>query len=437
MSRHRDDPVQWVIALPEDMQKEKASVNDAKRYKPINPAPPPEAMVQLKEMLGDAKRPFVILGGSGWTQDSCNDFVSFAENFDLPVGAAFRRQDLIDNRHPNYAGDVGLGINPPLAKRLQETDLLIVVGAQLTEIITDGYERFAIPCPSQTLVHIAAGLDELARVYEPELAIHSGMANFAAAAKTLKAPDSVPWSDWTRTARADQDGNVTIPDMKGDVDLGAIIQWLGQRLPDDAIIANGAGNFSNWVHRFYPYRSYPTELAPQSGSMGYGVPAAVAAKTVHPDRIVVAFSGDGDFLMCGQEIATARQYNLGIVFIVVNNGTYGTIRMHQEKFYPWARQRHRSHQPGLCRSRQGLRPHRRGRRAYRRVCACLRKSVRVWRPGDDRGPHVEQDQISPRATLSGLREAGLAAQNSLKEELPWMMQRQSGFRERDLNALTV
>jgi len=405
----RPGPV--VIALPEDMQKEKASVNDAVRYKPINPAPPPEAMVQLKEMLGKAQRPFVILGGSGWTQESCNDFVTFAENFDLPVGAAFRRQDLIDNRHPNYAGDVGLGINPPLAKRLQETDLLIVVGAQMTETITDGYERFAIPCPSQTLVHIAAGLDELARVYEPELAIHSGMANFAAAAKTLKAPDSVPWSDWTRTARADQDGNVAIPEMKGDVDLGSIIQWLGERLPDDAIIANGAGNFSNWVHRFYPYRSYPTELAPQSGSMGYGVPAAVAAKTVHPDRIVVSFSGDGDFLMCGQEIATARQYNLGIVFVVMNNGTYGTIRMHQEKFYP-----------GRVSGTDLINPDFAALGKAYGLTGEVVERTEEFAPAFERalesgGPamievRVEQDQISPRATLSGLREAGLAAQNS-------------------------
>ena len=403
----RPGPV--VIALPEDMQKEKASVNDAVRYKPINPAPPPEAMVQLKEMLDQAQRPFVILGGSGWTQESCNDFVEFAENFDLPVGAAFRRQDLIDNRHPNYAGDVGLGINPPLAKRLQETDLLIVVGAQMTETITDGYERFAIPCPSQTLVHIAAGLDELARVYEPELAIHSGMANFAAAAKALKPPNSVPWSNLTRAARADQDGNVTIPDMKGDVDLGSIIQWLGERLPDDAFIANGAGNFSNWVHRFYPYRSYPTELAPQSGSMGYGVPAAVAAKTVHPDRIVISFSGDGDFLMCGQEIATARQSDLGIVFVVVNNSTYGTIRMHQEKFYP-----------GRVSGTDLINPDFAALGKAFGLTGEVVKRTEEFAPAFEKalesgGPamieiRVEQDQISPRATLSGLREAGLAAQ---------------------------
>tara|TARA_Y100001936_G_C16093179_1_gene688632 strand:+ start:8265 stop:9953 length:1689 start_codon:yes stop_codon:yes gene_type:complete len=405
----RPGPV--VIALPEDMQKEKASVNDAKRYTPINPAPSAEQMANLRNMLGDAQKPFVILGGSGWTQEACDDFTKFAENFDLPVGAAFRRQDLIDNRHPNYAGDVGLGINPPLAKRLQDSDLLIVVGAQMTEIITDGYERFSIPCPSQNLVHVAAGLDELARVYEPELAIHAGMINFAAAAKELEAPKNIPWSDWTKAARADQDDNITIPDMKGDVDLGAIIEWLGNRLPENAIVANGAGNFSNWVHRFYPYRSYPTELAPQSGSMGYGVPSAVAAKTVHPDRIVVSFSGDGDFLMCGQEIATARQYNLSIVFIVVNNGTYGTIRMHQEKFYP-----------GRVSGTDLVNPDFAALGKAYGLTGEIVERTEEFAPAFERAlesgepamieVRIEQDQISPRATLSGLREAGLTAQKT-------------------------
>ena len=396
----RPGPV--VIALPEDMQKEKASVNDALRYKPINPAPPPAAMARLEEMLKTSKKPFVILGGSGWTQSSCRDFREFIENFNLPVGAAFRRQDLIDNRHQNYAGDVGLGINPPLAKRLQDSDLLLVVGAQMTEVITDGYERFSIPCPSQTLVHVAAGLDELARVYEPELAIHSGMEHFAAAAKSLAAPKKVVWSNWTKGARSDQNQNITIPKMKGEVDLGSIIQWLGERLPDNSIIANGAGNFSNWVHRFYPYRSYPTELAPQSGSMGYGVPAAVAAKFVHSDRIVVSFNGDGDFLMCGQEIATARQYNLAIVFIVINNGTYGTIRMHQEKFYP-----------GRVSGTDLINPDFAARGQAYGLTGEVVETTEQFAPAFERalnfnGPamievRIEQDQISPRATLSGLR----------------------------------
>ena len=402
----RPGPV--VLALPEDMQKEKAAVNDAKRYCPINPSPSTESMVRLQSMLVKAKKPFVILGGSGWTKDALENFKAFIENFDLPVGAAFRRQDLIDNRHSNYAGDVGLGISPTLARRLQETDLLLVVGAQLTEIITDGYERFSIPCPSQTLVHVAAGLEDLARVYQPEVAIHSGMPHFADAAMRLDPPNNITWSSWTKAARADQDKNIRLPKMKGQVDLGSIVQWLGERLDDDAIITNGAGNFSNWVHRFYPYRSYPSELAPQSGSMGYGVPSAIAAKIVFPERLVVSFNGDGDFLMCGQEIATARQYNLPIIFIVINNGTYGTIRMHQEKFYP-----------GRVSGTDLINPDFAALAMAYGLRGEIVTTTEMFAPAFERafnfsGPamievRIDQDQISPRSTLSEIRELGLKA----------------------------
>jgi len=398
----RPGPV--VLALPEDMQKEMAAANDARRYTPTQPAPDPASMTKMRALLASSKRPFVIVGGSGWTPDSVNDFRVFIEANGLPVGAAFRRQDLFDNRHPNYAGDVGLGINPPLAERLLECDTLLVVGAQMSEIITDGYERFSLPCPNQTFIHVAAGLDEIARVYQPDLGINSAMAQFAAAAREMKPISSPPWKNETRTARADQDNNVTASPMKGDVDQTAIIKWLGETLPDDAIITNGAGNFSNWVHRFYPYRSYPTELAPQSGSMGYGVPSGVAAKVAMPERIVVSFNGDGDFLMCGQELATARQYDLEIVFIVVNNGTYGTIRMHQEKFYP-----------GRVSGTDLVNPDFAAlARAYGLHGETVERT-KDFAPAFERcqssgGPslielRVEQDQISPRATLSGLRAA--------------------------------
>ncbi len=401
----RPGPV--VLALPEDMQREPAAANDAKPYTPIQPAPDPQSMEKLQALLGDAKRPFVILGGSGWTVDGLADFRKFAEANALPVGAAFRRQDLLDNRHPCYAGDIGLGINPALAKRLQEADLLLVVGAQMTEAITDGYKRFTLPSPSQTFVHVAAGLDELARVYEPDLGINSGMVPFARALRDLDPVKSPPWRDWTAAAHKDHLDNVTPPPMKGDADLGRIIVWLGETLPDDAIVANGAGNFSNWVHRFYCYRGYPTELAPQSGSMGYGVPAGVAAAVTCPDKIVVSINGDGDFLMCGQEIATARQYNLNIVFIVVNNGTYGTIRMHQERDYP-----------GRISGTDLINPDFAAlARAYGLHGETVTRTDDFF-PAFERcraagGPslielQIEQDQISPRATLSGLRAAGLA-----------------------------
>ncbi len=398
----RPGPV--VLALPEDMQKEQAAANDAARYTEIQAAPSPGNLARLKTMLDKAERPFVILGGSGWTESACEDFRTFAETWHLPVGAAFRRQDLFDNTHPNYAGDIGLGINPSLGRRLQDTDLLIVVGAQMTEIITDGYQRFSIPCLNQKFVHIAAGQDDLARVYEPTLAIHSGMVNFASAVAAL-APSGTPvWDDWTRSANADHMENIALPSMKGGVDMGAIVKWLADTLPDDAIIANGAGNYTNWVHRFYPYRRLGTQLAPQSGAMGYGVPAAVAAKIVRPERTVVSFNGDGCFLMCGQEIATARQYDLPIVFIVVNNGTYGTIRMHQERFYPGRVIGTDLVNPdfaALARS-YGL-----DGQTVERTEDFAAAFDRAQASG---GPalielKIEQDQISPRATLSGLRGA--------------------------------
>jgi acetolactate synthase-1/2/3 large subunit len=397
----RPGPV--VLALPEDMQKERCATGDAKRYKIMSAAPDPAAIEELGTMLDAAKRPFVVLGGSGWTKAALGDFRSFIEAYDLPVGASFRRQDLIDNRHPNYAGDVGLGINPPLAKRVQDADLLLVVGAQMTETLTDGYNRFSLPCPNQTFVHVSAGLEDLARVYQPDLGINSGMVAFAAAVRDLKPATPPVWSEETKAAHTTYLANIQPPAASGDVNMAEIICWLGEELPDDAIVTNGAGNFSNWVHRFYKYRDYGTQLAPQSGSMGYGVPSAVAAKVVHPDRVVVSFSGDGDFLMCGQELATARQYDLGIVFVIVNNGTYGTIRMHQETFYP-----------GRVIGTDLINPD------FAALASAYGLESQVVERTEDFMPafkaaraaggpalieiRVDPDQISPRATLSGLRE---------------------------------
>ena len=398
----RPGPV--VLALPEEMQKEQAAANDAVRYTEIQAAPPPADIDRLASMLEEAERPFVILGGSGWTESACKDFRKFVEAFDLPVGAAFRRQDLFDNTLPNYAGDIGLGVNPALGRRLQETDLLIVVGAQMTEIITDGYQRFPIPCLNQKFVHIAAGQDELARVYEPTLAIHSGMVNFASAVGTLKPAKTPGWSDWTRSANADHLENVELPAMKGGVDMGAIVKWLAETLPEDAIIANGAGNYTNWVHRFYPYRRFATQLAPQSGAMGYGVPAAVAAKIVCPDRAVVSFNGDGCFLMCGQEIATARQYDLPIIFIVVNNGTYGTIRMHQERFYPGRVIGTDLINPDFAALARSYGLHGDTVENTEDFAAAFEKAQAGGGPALIE-LKIEQDQISPRATLSALRDA--------------------------------
>jgi acetolactate synthase-1/2/3 large subunit len=241
---------------------------------------------------------------------------------------------LFDNGHPNYAGDVGIGINPKLAARVKNADLLIVAGARLGEMTTSGYTLVDIPVPRQDLVHIHASAEELGRVYQAALPINAGMAEFASMAKALPAVPARAWDAETKAARADYLGWSTPPQVEGPVQMGEIMAWLEQRLPDDAILANGAGNYATWVHRFHRYRRFRTQLAPTNGSMGYGVPAAIAAKLTAPERIVVCFSGDGCYMMNGQELATAVQYDAPVVFIVVNNGSYGTIRMHQERTYP-------------------------------------------------------------------------------------------------------
>ncbi len=328
----RPGPV--VLALPEDMQIERAAAPEVGRYREIQASPAEADMRALREALAGAERPLTIVGGSTWTEQACADITAFAEANAIPVAAAYRRQDLIDNRHPSYVGVLTLGTNPALVKVVQESDLLLVVGPQLGEIITNGYTLITPPRSRQKLIHVSAGIEELGKVFQADLPINAGMAPFAAAARALDPVDSSAWSDWSGEARAAYEAYLKPQPAPGDVDFGAVMHWLDEVLPDNAIITNGAGNFTIWVHRFFRYRQYRTQLAPQSGSMGYGVPAGVAAGIVHRDRPVVAFAGDGDFLMNGQEIATAAQYGLDVVFIVVNNGMYGTIRMHQERQYP-------------------------------------------------------------------------------------------------------
>ena len=252
----------------------------------------------------------------------------------LPIANSFRCQDLMDNRHPNYAGDVGIGINPKLAERVRQADVLLVIGARLGEMTTSGYTLIDIPRPRQTLVHVHAGVEELGRVYQPALAINSGMPQFAAAARALTPVDATAWREATKAARADYLAYGKAPQSPGPVQLGEVVAYLSEHLPRDAILTNGAGNYATWLHRFYSYGSFRTQLAPTSGAMGYGVPAAVAAKAVYPERVVISWNGDGCFMMNGQELATAVQYKLPVIFVVVNNGMYGTIRMHQERNYP-------------------------------------------------------------------------------------------------------
>lgn len=327
----RPGPV--VLALPEDMQTEMAPPSNAGRYQRVAANPGEFDMHRLRDLLGKAKRPFMMLGGGGWNKQACDDMLSFARAFNLPVGASFRCQDLIDNRDPHYVGDVSVGLNPKLSERIKTSDLLLIVGARLGEWTTANYTLVEIPRPKQKLVHVHAGAEELGRVYQADVLINSGMPEFAAAAKKL-APVKPTWDAWTREARADLEAWQQPVQVPGKVNMSEIMVFLRERLPKETIVTNGAGNFAIWVHRFYPYPGFRTQLGPTSGAMGYGVPSGVAAKIVHPKRPVVSFSGDGCFLMNGQELATAAQYDARVIFIVVNNSMYGTIRMHQEKNYP-------------------------------------------------------------------------------------------------------
>jgi len=328
----RPGPV--ALALPEDMLTDLVEVADAGPYHAVQANPGAEDMARLRQLLAGAKQPLVIFGGGGWSANACADIAAFAEANNLPITNSFRCQDLMDNRHPNYAGDVGIGINPKLAERVRQADVLLVIGARLGEMTTSGYTLIDIPRPRQTLVHVHAGVEELGRVYQPALAINSGMPQFAAAARALAPVDATAWREATKAAHADYLAYGKAPQSPGPVQLGEVVGYLSEHLPRDAILTNGAGNYATWLHRFYSYGSFRTQLAPTSGAMGYGVPAAVAAKAVYPERVVISWNGDGCFMMNGQELATAVQYKLPVIFVVVNNGMYGTIRMHQERNYP-------------------------------------------------------------------------------------------------------
>ena len=328
----RPGPV--VLSLPEDLLAERAAAADAAPYAPEQAQPDDGDLARVRGLLAGARRPFVLVGGGGWTEQAAADMQAFCEANDLPVGASFRRQDYVDNGSRVWAGHVGIGPDPRLAARVREADVLLVVGARLGEMTTGGYTLVVPPRPAQTLIHVHAGAEELGRVYEAELAIHSGSPPFAAALRALEPVDSTAWRAQTEQAHAEFLDSLRHGPMPGDLDMGEVMEVLRRRLPDDAILTNGAGNFSVWAHRFYEFRRFRTQLAPTSGAMGYGLPAAVAAKLVHPERTVICFAGDGDFLMTGQELATAVQYELPLVILVINNGMYGTIRMHQERHYP-------------------------------------------------------------------------------------------------------
>lgn len=327
-----------VLALPEDTLTAMSDVADARCYQHgqmIGPSPAEQALERVASLLSEAKKPFVIVGGSGWNATSCADLRHFIETQNLPIGCAFRFQDLFDNSHSNYAGDVGIGINPKLAERIKNADVVLVIGARLGEMTTSGYTIFEAPVPKQKLIHVHAGADELGRVYQAEVMINSTVSAFA---KALAGMPRVTNSGVNAgAANFDYQQWQARKEIPGAVQMWDVMQTLEAALSPDAILTNGAGNYATWLHRFHRYGGagkFRTQLAPTSGAMGYGVPAAIAAKAVDSARTVVCFAGDGCFLMTGQELATAVQYQLNVIFIVVNNGMYGTIRMHQEREFP-------------------------------------------------------------------------------------------------------
>jgi acetolactate synthase-1/2/3 large subunit len=329
----RPGPV--VIALPEDMLTETAEVADARRYQVFEALPDPDDLAQLQQLLATARRPLVIAGGSRWDQEAVDGLVRFADRFELPVAVSFRRQSLFPARHANFVGDIGVGTNPELIEYARSADLLVLLGGRFSEVPSQSYTVLNVPVPAQKLVHIHPGAEELGRVYQPDLGINVSPRAFMRAVQELRPAATPDRSSYIAEARAAYlRWSERATEVPGPFNLGQVICSLRERLPDNALIANGAGNFATWIHRFYRFEQFGTQLAPTSGSMGYGVPAAVAAACIDPTRMAVVIAGDGCFLMNGQEFATAVQYDLPVIVIVVDNGMFGTIRMHQEREYP-------------------------------------------------------------------------------------------------------
>ncbi|WP_041675460.1 thiamine pyrophosphate-binding protein [Ramlibacter tataouinensis] len=403
----RPGPV--VLVLPEDMLTRATAARPLARVEPVEAWSDPGALRQLREMLLRSRQPLVIAGGGGWTPQAAQALQRFAENWQLPVGNAFRFQDCFDNHHPLYAGDVGIGINPKLAARVRESDLILAIGPRLGEMTTSGYTLLKAPRPSQKLVHIHASAEELNRVYQADLAINASMNAAARSLEVLTAPPELPWAAWTRAAHADYEANLQPQAMPGEVDMPAIVATLQRLLPPDAVLTNGAGNFASWLHRFFRYRGLAhglkTQLAPTVGSMGYGVPAGIAAHLVS-GRTAFTIAGDGDFLMNGQELATAAQFGARSIILLLNNGMYGTIRMHQEREYPGHAHGSELANPdfvGLARAYgyEGLRITRTAEFEPALVAALARP----------RGTLIEvmldPEVITTRATLSAIRDAAL------------------------------
>ena len=328
----RPGPV--VLALPEDVLDEETDADDASPTEVPRPGPGDDELRRLGELLAAAERPLVVVGEGAWSERAGTDVAFFCEVNAIPVVTSFRCQDYVDNRSGAYAGPLTIGMDPALARRVEDADLIVAVGGRLGDVTTRGYTLLDVPRPRQTLVHVHPDPGELGRVYETDLPVVSDLTEFAGALRRLLPLEAPRWSEWADAARADYLANLEPRPLPGDLDLAAVMAFLRGRLPDDAVFTCGAGNFTVWAHRFYEFSQYPTQLAPRSGAMGYGLPAALAAKTLLPDRMVVCLAGDGDFMMASSELATAVKYDLPVIVLIVDNAMYGTIRMHQERLFP-------------------------------------------------------------------------------------------------------
>ena len=397
-----------VLALPEDMLSAMTDAADARAWQRISASPGEQALVRLSGLLQSAERPIVIAGGSGWNVQACADLKHFVEQQQLPIGCAFRFQDVFDNAHPHYAGDVGIGINPKLAARIKAADLVIALGPRLGEMTTSGYGLLTAPIPQQKLVHIHAGAEELGRVFQADLMINATMPEMARALVAMPRVTRAGIEINVQDARADYESWQQRKETPGKVQMWDVMQHLESVLPQDAILTNGAGNYATWVHRFHRYRGFRTQLAPTSGAMGYGVPAAIAAKALYPNRTVIAFAGDGCFLMTGQELATAVQYQLNVIFIVVNNNMYGTIRMHQEREFP-------GHVHGTALVNPDFAAYAKAFAAHGEIV----EETSAFAAAFDRALHagkpalieirIDPEAISPNTTLAAIRAAAAAA----------------------------
>jgi acetolactate synthase-1/2/3 large subunit len=402
----RPGPV--VLALPEDMLTDQTPVADAMAYSPVQPHPAPKDMTRLRALLAEAERPLALVGGGGWSAETGANMGHFAEAFDLPIANSFRCRDYVDNGLANYVGDVGIAITAKLAQRIKDADLLLVVGARLGEITTSGYKLLQVPRPTQKLVHVHAGAEELGRVYQPTLAINAASPAFAEAARALEPLGEAPWASWTAGMRSEYLESARASAIPGQLQMGEVMAWLQEALPPDAILTNGAGNYSAWPNLYYTYRRYGTQLGPTSGSMGYGLPAAVAAKAVHPERQVVCFAGDGCFLMTGQELATAVQYDLPIVIIVINNGMLGTIRMHQERHYPERVVATDLRNPDFAAYARAFGAHGEVVERTEDFAPAFERALASGKPAL-LDLHVDPEALIPRSSLSAIRKAGLAS----------------------------